>query len=193
MKYALLLLFAIPALADSITPPVMSVSFSGVQVTGSMTSPTSYYLTGTNAALNNGCASTCTEFEVQDGVFTGRSTINFAGVSFNSGTGLGGGLFGHLGKVSFNPQTDILSGVFGGKEQMETFVNGNWWPESWYTVRGTFSENLATGVGSINLKGENFIGTTAVPEPETWAMLATGIAAIGMGWRWFPKSTSRTT
>jgi PEP-CTERM motif len=190
MKYVLLLLLAIPSLADSITPPVTSVAFSGVNTAGSFfTSPTDYLIGG---GTPNTC-SECLGFQVQDGVFTGSSTNNFAGVTFTNGPEGAGAMFGHLGKVTFNPQTDVLSALFGGKEQMETMVAGKWWPIYWYSVTGKFSENLGTGVASLNLTHETFVGTTAVPEPSTWAMLATGIAAIGMGWRWFPKSTSRIT
>jgi PEP-CTERM motif len=82
------------------------------------------------------------------------------------------------GKVSFNAQTDTLSGVFGGKEQMEAFVAGKWWPEYWYTVQGNFSVNLGTGAGSLNLTRETYIGTSPVPEPETLTTLGTGLCAI---------------
>lgn len=86
------------------------------------------------------------------------------------------GIFGPMGKVTFNPQTDILSGVFWGKE--DVFPAGTQFPPSWYTVKGTFSENLGTGAGSLNLTSETFIGTTAVPEPETLTTLGTGLCAI---------------
>ena len=185
---ALLVLLSLPALADSITPPVMSVAFSGVSVTGFFNSPTNYYLTGTDP-----CSATCAGFEVQNGVFTGRSTINFAAVSFSNGSAVAGEMFGHLGRVSFNAQTDVLSGIFGGKEQMETLINGKWFPESWYVVRGTFSENLGTGSGSLNLNSSTYIGSTAVPEPSTWALILSGLAAIGMVKRRSAKSTSQTT
>jgi hypothetical protein len=195
MKVVALLLvslFAIPALADSITPPVMSVAFSGVTTAGSFfNSPTDYLIGGSNGR-NNGCATPCIEFQVQNGVFTGRSTINFASLAFYNGADVGGGIFGHLGKVSFNPQTDVLSAVFGGKENMEPFIAGNWSHEYWYVVKGTFSENLGTGVGSLNLTSENYIGTTAVPEPETLASLLTGMVAIVMARRRAAKSSSQT-
>jgi PEP-CTERM motif len=89
-------------------------------------------------------------------------------------------MFGHLFRVSFNSQTDILSGVFAGKEQMVAFVGGKWAPVYWYQVQGMFSENLGSGVGSLNLTSEKFIGSspTAVPEPETLTMLGTGLCAI---------------
>jgi hypothetical protein len=146
---------------------------------GFFNSPTDYELTGTNSFQNNFCTADCVQFEVENGVFSGRSTTNFAEIyAFGNAPGLDGEMFGHLGKVSFNPQTDILSGVFGGKEQMVAFVGGKWFPYYWYTVKGTFSENLGTGAGSVNLTSETYIGTSPVPEPETFTMLVTGICSI---------------
>jgi PEP-CTERM motif len=169
---ALLLTPALPALADSVPiPPVTSVSFSGVTVTGFFNSPTSYYLDGTNTFQNNWCTADCTLFEVEKGVFTGRSTTNFAYVY---GFANAGSMFGHLGRVSFNSQTDVLSGVFGGKEAVRGANN----VYSWYTVKGAFSENLVTGNGTVNLTSETYIGTTSVPEPETLTTLGTGLCAI---------------
>lgn len=177
----LLALATSPALAASIPiPPVTSVSFSGVTTADSFfNSPTDYDIGGSNSSQNNFCTSDCVEFQVQNGAFTGRSTINFAGISgFTNSSGAAGAMFGHFGKVSFNPQTDILSGVFGGKEQMEALVAGKWWPIYWYTVQGTFSENLGTGAGSVTLNHETFIGTTAVPEPSTMFTMGTGLCAL---------------
>jgi hypothetical protein len=68
--------------------------------------------------------------------------------------------------------------VFGGKEQMAAFVSGKWWPESWYSVHGTFSENLATGNSTVNLTSETYIGTSPVPEPGMLITLGTGLCAI---------------
>jgi hypothetical protein len=91
--------------------------------------------------------------------------------------GVGGEIDGHLGKVSFNPQTDVFSAAFWGKEQV-AFVAGKQFPLYWYTVVGTFTDNLATGKGSVNLTHENFIGTADTPEPSTLLSLGTGLCAI---------------
>jgi hypothetical protein len=181
MKHATLAVFllalaALPALADSIPiPPVTSVNASGMTTGGFFNSPTDYDLSG---ATSNACSNNCLGFEVENGVFTGRSTTNFAAAIFSNASGDAGEMFGHLGRVSFDAQTDVLSGIFGGKEQMIAFVNGKWAPVYWYTVQGAFSVNLGTGTGSLNLTKENFIGTADTPEPQTLLTLGTGLCAM---------------
>ena len=163
----LLTLVALPALADSITPPVTSISFSGA-TTNTIFNYPNFYLHSSNEGPNF-CPTNCVNMDVQlmpDGSFGKLSTAyvwDTAAITFGS-----------LGKVSLNQQTDMLSGIFWGKEDSATATSG----PSWYMVKGTFSENLRTGSGSLDLTSEKFIGTTAVPEPETLSMLGTGLCAI---------------
>ena len=192
MKAALLVvllavpLVSIPALATSIpVPPVTSVSFSGVNTTGSFfNSPSDYKIGGANGSNTNFCTVDCVGFEVQSAPGCGPlgscgPSTNFASMNgFGGSPNLDGAMFGHLGRVSFNPQTDILTALFGGKEQMSARTPRGFFPVYWYTVQGVFTLNMATGVGSMNLTKETFIGTTAVPEPGTWLMMGTGLCAI---------------
>jgi hypothetical protein len=173
----LLAMAASPALADSVpVPPITSVSFSGA-TSGTFFNFPNTYLGSSN--IGAFCPANCMLMDVQvmpDGSF---GTQNFAEVyGFGNAPGLDGLMFGHLGKVSLNAQTDVLSGIFGGKEQMVAFVNGKWFPYDWYTVKGTFTENLGTGAGTLTLNSEKFIGTTAVPEPGTLLTLGTGLCAM---------------
>jgi PEP-CTERM motif-containing protein len=170
MKYAALLLvslFAIPALADSIpVPPITSVSFSGAS-TGIFFNYPNTYLGSSNLGDHSCSLTTCLLMQAQlmpDGSFGKDSGAHLWGGDT--------GIFGSLGKITLNSQTDVLSGIFWGKEDI--FTSG----AAWYTVKGTFTENLGTGTGSLNLTSGTFIGATAVPEPSTILMLGTGLLAI---------------
>lgn len=168
----LLLALASPALADSIPLPVTSFSTTGTNVVGFFTSPTVYELSGTNVSEETfRCIGVCLYFEVEDGVTSGRSTTNYAELFNFAGEG---SLFGHLGKVTLNTASDNLTAVFYGKENL--LSASNIW--AWYTVKGTFSDNLATGNGNVNLTSTTYIGTSPVPEPETLVTLVTGICSI---------------
>jgi hypothetical protein len=172
MKLAalLLLLASLPALADSIpTPPITSIGFSGAIATTVFNFPNTYL--HIDNTFPGPCSTNCVVANVQlmpDGSFGKQNSAVLWGGGAN--------IFGGLGKVNLNSQTDILSGIFWGKEAI--VAPGPQFPEDWYTVKGTFSENLGSGVGSLNLTSENFIGTTPVPELNSWLMLASGLGGI---------------
>jgi hypothetical protein len=174
----LLLAVATPVFADSIPPPIVDFAWTNTDVVGPFYSPTNYDLSGTNILHGTAiCGGVCISFEVQDGVTTGVAFPNYGYVyNFFPGQSV---MFGHLGKVSLNG--DELTAIFSGKEGIVS--NGVW---SWYTVQGTFSDNISgllkypstAGSGGIVLNRETYIGTAPVPEPETLATLVTGICSI---------------
>jgi hypothetical protein len=178
----LLALAALPALADSIPPPFTSFATTETVMQGFYHSSSDYDLIGSNIAANlptNCSTAICLVFEVANGSAPriGHIKDNTAQLwGFSSATE-GGNMFGNLAKVSFNPQTDILSGVFKGREQLG-FVGGTPGTDYWWHVEGTFTENLATGVGSLNMTSETFLRSATVPEPQTFIELGTGLCAL---------------
>lgn len=90
------------------------------------------------------------------------------------------GLSGAIQTATFNSTTDLLTGTFIGSENIwtEPRMNFRIWK---YDVTGTFSEFISfngQGTASVNITSATYVGTTAVPEAGTFALIGTGLCGI---------------
>jgi hypothetical protein len=162
---ALLLLLVAPAVADSIPAPIPAFAFTGVQST--IYTPWLYSVASGSQA------------DFVSDLFLG----SFATGQFAATLPATGWLQGTTSDYTFQTATSTVSGTFTGTEYVWSQPRTTGLRQWDYRVTGTFTQSIARGTATVAITSATYEGTSAVPEPATWGLLATGILALGLRWK----------